>query len=57
MMGLKAERSPLEVFADILSIITILTCFILKIPQIVNVIKVQNSQAISILGLLMELSR
>lgn len=57
MMGLRAERSSLEFFADILSIITVLTCFILKVPQILNIIKVQNAQAISMMGLLMELTR
>lgn len=56
-MGLKTDRSALEVFADVLSITTILTCFILKIPQILNIIKVQNAQAISMIGILMELTR
>lgn len=56
-MPLKAEKTVAEAFSDILSIIIIATCFILKIPQILNIVKVKNAQALSVLGLLMELTR
>lgn len=51
------KRGFLEYLADFLSIVTIAICFILKIPQIINILKVRNAQGISILGLILELSR
>ncbi|KAK9871501.1 hypothetical protein WA026_012872 [Henosepilachna vigintioctopunctata] len=52
----KNEVSYLQLFSDILSIVTISTCFILKLPQIWNILKVKNANGISLIGLLMELS-
>lgn len=47
----------LEHVSNSLSIITISICFILKIPQIITVLKVKSAKGINVLGLLMELSR
>lgn len=56
-MGIhKSEFNVLQAISDFLSIITIATCFILKIPQILNIIKVKNAHGINLIGLLMELS-
>jgi uncharacterized protein with PQ loop repeat len=55
-MGLDKETSALEFISDLLSIITIATCFILKIPQILNILKVKNANGINLAGLLLELS-
>lgn len=46
----------LQQIADLLSLITIGMCFILKIPQILNLIAVKSAHQISILGLLLELT-
>ncbi|XP_015602445.1 PQ-loop repeat-containing protein 3 [Cephus cinctus] len=46
----------LQLFADFLSIITITMCFVLKVPQIFNLINVKSAAGISILGLLLELT-
>ncbi|KAL3275285.1 hypothetical protein HHI36_020053 [Cryptolaemus montrouzieri] len=53
---IKTEVSYLQVVSDILSIITISICFILKIPQILNILKLKSAKGISLIGLLMELS-
>jgi uncharacterized protein with PQ loop repeat len=55
-MGLDKETSALKFISDLLSIITIATCFILKIPQILNILKVKNANGINLAGLLLELS-
>lgn len=57
MVILKEDISYLQIFSDFLSIITISSCLILKVPQIVSIIKVKNAIGINLLGLLMELSR
>jgi hypothetical protein len=49
--------SVLELIADVLSIITIALCLILKIPQIVNVLKLKSAVGINLYALLMELTR
>lgn len=46
----------LKQFADFLSVFTIVMCFILKIPQIFNLISLKSAKQISILGLLLELT-
>ncbi|KYM98052.1 PREDICTED: PQ-loop repeat-containing protein 3 [Cyphomyrmex costatus] len=45
----------LQQFADLLSVITISLCFILKIPQILNLISLKSANEISIKGLVAEL--
>ncbi|XP_057663554.1 solute carrier family 66 member 3 [Diorhabda carinulata] len=55
-MSLHVDNSYLQVFSNFLSIITISICFILKIPQILTVLKVKSAKGISIMGLLMELT-
>ncbi|RZC35419.1 PQ-loop repeat-containing protein 3 [Asbolus verrucosus] len=55
-MSLAKEISVLQFVSDILSVITIATCFILKIPQILSILKVKNANGINLVGLLMELS-
>ncbi|XP_044749650.1 solute carrier family 66 member 3 [Coccinella septempunctata] len=50
------EVSYLQLISDTLSVITILTCFILKIPQILRILKMKNAIGVSLIGLLMELS-
>lgn len=55
-MILKEEFSYVQLFSDFLSIITISLCFVLKIPQIINILKVKNATGMNIVGLLMELS-
>lgn len=47
----------LQLISDFLSLITISMCFVSKIPQIMNVIRVKNAKGINLVGLLMELSR
>ncbi|KRT84663.1 hypothetical protein AMK59_1997, partial [Oryctes borbonicus] len=46
----------IQAFADLLSVITIATCFLLKVPQILTLLKVKHARGINIIGLLMELS-
>ena len=47
----------LQTIANSLSIITIASCFVLKVPQILNLIKLNSAAGISVLGLLLELTR
>lgn len=47
----------LRIIADTLSIITITICFILKVPQILNLLSVKSAKGMSILGLMLELTR
>lgn len=47
----------LQLFADFLSLVTIGLCFVLKIPQILNLLSAKSADQISILGLLLELTR
>ncbi|XP_018320910.1 mannose-P-dolichol utilization defect 1 protein homolog [Agrilus planipennis] len=54
-MTLKYETSILQSISNFLSIITIFSCFILKIPQIINILRVKNAHGISLIGLCMEL--
>ncbi|KOX78293.1 PQ-loop repeat-containing protein 3 [Melipona quadrifasciata] len=46
----------LQQFADFLSLITIGMCFILKIPQILNLLTAKSANQISVVGLLLELT-
>ncbi|XP_046628085.1 solute carrier family 66 member 3 isoform X1 [Neodiprion virginianus] len=46
----------LQLFADFLSIITILMCLVQKIPQIMNLYKLKTAAGISLLGLFLELT-
>ncbi|XP_066595774.1 solute carrier family 66 member 3 [Prorops nasuta] len=46
----------LEEFADFLSILTIGMCFVMKIPQIFQLISLKSADQISLLGLLLELA-
>lgn len=55
-MSLHDDKSYLQLISNVLSVITVSICFILKIPQILTVLKVQNAKGISIMGLLMELT-
>ncbi|EZA60426.1 hypothetical protein DMN91_010880 [Ooceraea biroi] len=48
--------SLLQQFADLLSLITIGMCFVLKIPQIVKILSVKSAHEISTLGLFLELT-
>ncbi|CAG9821862.1 unnamed protein product [Phaedon cochleariae] len=50
------DNNILQVISNILSIITISICFILKVPQIVTILKVKSAKGLNILALLMELS-
>ncbi|XP_070151892.1 solute carrier family 66 member 3 isoform X1 [Polyergus mexicanus] len=46
----------LQQFADLLSLITIGMCFILKIPQILKLVSVKSADEMSTLGLFLELT-
>lgn len=46
----------LQQFADLLSLITIGMCFVLKIPQILKLLSVKSANEISTLGLFLELT-
>ena len=46
----------LQLFADFLSLVTIGLCFVLKIPQILNLLSAKSADQISMLGLLLELT-
>lgn len=46
----------LQQFADLLSLITIGMCFVLKIPQILKLLSVKSADEISTLGLFLELT-
>ncbi|KAG5309491.1 PQLC3 protein, partial [Acromyrmex insinuator] len=48
--------SLLQQFADLLSLITIGMCFILKIPQILKLVSVKSADEMSMVGLLLELT-
>lgn len=50
------KTNYLQLFSNLLSIITITICFILKVPQILKLLKVKSAQGINLIGLLMELS-
>jgi hypothetical protein len=47
----------LEFISDVLSVITISLCFIQKIPQIVNLVKLKSAVGINLYALLLELTR
>lgn len=57
MSALRENIGLLQHFSNLLSVITISICFILKIPQIITILKVKSAKGINIIGLLMELSR
>lgn len=46
----------LQLFADFLSIVTILMCLVQKVPQIMNLHKLKSAAGISLLGLFLELT-
>lgn len=46
----------LQQFADLLSLITIGMCFVLKIPQILKLVSVKSADELSMLGLFLELT-
>ncbi|XP_071438596.1 solute carrier family 66 member 3 [Hetaerina americana] len=46
----------LQAISDILSVITITLCLVLKVPQILNLMKVKSAKGISMNGLMLELS-
>lgn len=48
--------SPLQLISDFLSVITIASCLIAKVPQILTILRVKNAHGINLIGLLMELS-
>lgn len=48
--------SLLQQFADLLSLITIGMCFVLKIPQILKLVSVKSADEMSTLGLFLELT-
>ncbi|XP_018342815.1 PREDICTED: PQ-loop repeat-containing protein 3 [Trachymyrmex septentrionalis] len=48
--------SLLQQFADLLSLITIGMCFVLKIPQILKLVSVKSADEMSMIGLLLELT-
>ncbi|XP_025156099.1 PQ-loop repeat-containing protein 3 isoform X2 [Harpegnathos saltator] len=50
------EKMTLQQFADLLSVITIGMCFVLKIPQILKLMSVKSADEISTLGLFLELT-
>jgi hypothetical protein len=54
---LQSKMGALEFIADVLSIITISLCLILKIPQIVNLLKLKSTVGINLYALLLELTR
>ncbi|XP_012287323.1 PQ-loop repeat-containing protein 3 [Orussus abietinus] len=46
----------LQLLADFLSVVTVTLCFVLKIPQILNLLKLKSAVGISLYGLLLELT-
>lgn len=46
----------LQQFADLLSLITIGMCFVLKIPQILKLVSIKSADEMSMLGLFLELT-
>ncbi|XP_065161783.1 solute carrier family 66 member 3 [Atheta coriaria] len=54
-MSYEARLMVLEAISDFLSVITIATCFIQKIPQVINIVRVKNARGINLTGLIMEL--
>ncbi|XP_023025861.1 solute carrier family 66 member 3 [Leptinotarsa decemlineata] len=56
-MILKMKTSNyITLLSNCLSVITISICFILKVPQILTVLRVKNARGINVIALLMELS-
>ncbi|XP_066157056.1 solute carrier family 66 member 3 [Euwallacea fornicatus] len=56
-MAIPMEKTNyLQHFTNFLSIITILICFILKVPQILKLLNVKNARGMNLIGLLMELT-
>ncbi|XP_019877115.1 solute carrier family 66 member 3 [Aethina tumida] len=55
-MNRSNTEAYLRLVSDILSVITISTCFILKVPQIWNILSLKNARGISLIGLMMELT-
>lgn len=51
------EYSILQAISDFLSIITITLCLVLKVPQIINLIRIKNAHGLNIVGLMLELTR
>lgn len=47
----------LQVLSDFISLFTIGMCFILKVPQILNLMALKSAKGMSILGLCLELTR
>lgn len=47
----------IQIISDTLSIITIVLCLVMKLPQILNLQKVKSSKGINLFALLLELSR
>lgn len=47
----------LQNFSDFISLFTIGICFILKVPQILNIMNLKSAKGMSILGLSLELTR
>ncbi|GLV45677.1 uncharacterized protein CBL_02697 [Carabus blaptoides fortunei] len=56
MVVLREEFSYLQTLSDILSLITIGSCLILKVPQISTLLRVKNANGINLVGLLLELT-
>lgn len=56
MVVLREEFSYLQALSDFLSLITIGSCLILKVPQISTLLRVKNANGINLVGLLMELA-
>ncbi|KAK9696142.1 PQ loop repeat [Popillia japonica] len=46
----------IQAVSDFLSVVTITICFLLKVPQILTLIKVKHARGINLIGLLMELT-
>lgn len=51
------QTNYIQLISNILSVITIFICFILKVPQIMKILRLKTTQGINLLGLLMELTR
>jgi solute carrier family 66, member 3 len=47
----------LHTISDVLSIITISLCLILKVPQILNLYKLKSAKGMNLPGLFLELTR
>uniref|UniRef100_U5EXY8 Solute carrier family 66 member 3 n=1 Tax=Corethrella appendiculata TaxID=1370023 RepID=U5EXY8_9DIPT len=55
-MAILDERGILFIIGDLLSLITIASCLVSKVPQIRTIQQLQSSQGISLNGLLLEVS-